>query len=190
MIEMIRVNWIKFWVLWVFANSLTLGSSFGLATGLQIRLANHPNPSIGLSLPFNHLASMVFISLCLGLVQLVWMRKFQWGDLPKYWMPTWWILSFIVGLNTILAIRYAVFLGDMFVNPNAPTTTESESVIGAQSGAIGGFWGGALIGLFQSCFTPIHQWWIVVNAIAWSAGWGLGWIVMTYFSTAPYSETL
>lgn len=181
---------VRFWLLWDLINTLTLGLGFGLASWWYVH-SGHPNPSVGLLLlPIDQPRGIILIDLALCLMQLPFLRQFQWSRLSIRWVFTAWILSSFYRLWMISYIRSITFFFFALTNPDTEITTKGDYVIGAITGAVAGLSGGGLTGLIQSFIIPVRKCWFAISAVAWAAAWAIGWIVMRYVSLALYYGTV
>jgi hypothetical protein len=174
---------LRFWLLWVSANTLVLGLGFGLVCWWYVQFSGYPNPYVGLlDLPIDQPKGLILIDLVLCLVQLPFLCQFRWRRASITWIWVMWSLSSFFRLFVASFIRSYTFAIFALMSPYSHLTIEEEYLIGAITSGIGGLIAGGLTGLIEVWIMPTRKRWVVISALAWALAWALGWVVMAYIS--------
>jgi hypothetical protein len=187
---------LRFWLLWVFVNTSTLGLGFGLGCWWYIHFSGDPNPGIDFySSPFGPF-ELLLVSLGLCLIQVPFLHQFRWRRNSMGSILATWMFSNFSVLALIGIFRYLFYFFLLFVALMLPESTKFDTdplasikndyLTGALVGALAGFTSGGIVGVAQFAIMPTCKWWIPVSAISWSIASALAWLGMAHIQQSFY----
>jgi hypothetical protein len=177
---------LRFWLLWVFVNTSTLGFGFGFGCWWYIRFSGDPNPGIDFySFPLGPY-ELLLVSLGLCLIQVPFLHQFRWRRNSMGSILATWMFSNFSVLALIGTFRYLFYFLLLFVALMLPESTtvytdpmasvKNDYLTGALVGAVAGFMSGGIVGVAQFAIMPTCKRWIPISAISWLIASALAWM--------------
>jgi hypothetical protein len=176
---------VRFLVLWIAANSISLGISLSLGNWIEsVTLRS----TYDFTWNFSGFYSVIVASLILGMM--------QWAILNKYqtFLPVRWVLGAMIGFCSIVGFGWLFWIGAIIIHFNGPSTFKDNMLRLTISQLVAGQFGGAILGAIQFGSSRLRQgqlremilgvtqlgsshilsYWAMVNSFAWAVGWSIG----------------